>query len=66
MTEEREYIDLSHQLNYNAEQLREALINLRTMIRDLALEASSSMNVADYESRQLVLNWLIEDIELRD
>ena len=61
-----EYIDLSHQRCYNAHQLRDCLICLRNMIRNLALTASNEMYVSDYEDNQQVLNWLIEEIELRD
>ena len=61
-----EYIDLSHQQCYNVQQFRDCLICLRNMIRELALTASREVWVSDYEENQQILNWMIEEIELRD
>ena len=61
-----EYIDLHHQQCYNAQQMRGLLINLRSMIRELALYAPAEVYLSDYEENQQILNWLIEEIELRD
>ena len=60
-----EYIDMGHQMMYSEKSFREDLMKLRSLIRDLGLTASPNMDVADYEERQVVLNWLIEDVELR-
>lgn len=61
-----EYIDMSHQHCYSAAQVRTCLFNLRSMIRELALTASREVWVSDYEENQQILNWMIEEIELRD
>lgn len=61
-----EYIDLHHQQCYSAQQFRDCLISLRSMIRELALYAPSEVYLSDYEENQQILNWMIEEIELRD
>ena len=61
-----EFIDLHNQNNYSAEQFRTELVKLRNMIREMGLNASDEIGVSEYEQRQVVLNWLIEEVEIRD
>lgn len=54
---------------YSAEQLKQELVDLRDLIRQLAQTAdenSHCISLTEYENKMWVLNWLIEKIEFKD
>ena len=64
-----ETIGLQNQSMYSAEQLKEELVSLRDLIRQLAASADADnhcISLAEYENKMWVLNWLIEKIEFKD
>ena len=66
---EIETIGLQNQSMYSAEQLKEELVSLRGLIRQLAAAADADnhfISLAEYENKMWVLNWLIEKIEFKD
>ena len=66
---EIETIGLQNQSMYSAEQLKQELVDLRDLIRQLAAAAdtdSHCISLTEYENKMWVLNWLIEKIEFKD
>lgn len=67
--QKNETIGLQNQSMYSAKQLKEELVSLRDLIRQLAQAADADnhcISLAEYESKMWVLNWLIEKIEFND
>ncbi len=66
---EIETIGLQNQSMYSAEQLKEELVSLRDLIRQLAAATDADnhcISLTEYENKMWVLNWLIEKIEFKD
>lgn len=64
-----ETIGLQNQSMYSAEQLKQELVDLRDLIRQLARAADENnhcISLTEYENKMWVLNWLIEKIEFKD
>lgn len=64
-----ETIGLQNQSMYSAEQLKEELVSLRDLIRQLAAATDADnhcISLTEYENKMWVLNWLIEKIEFKD
>jgi len=64
-----ETIGLQNQSMYSAEQLKQELVDLRDLTRQLAQAADENnhcISLAEYENKMWVLNWLIEKIEFKD
>lgn len=64
-----ETIGLQNQSMYSAEQLKQELVDLRDLIRQLAQAADENnhyISLTEYENKMWVLNWLIEKIEFKD
>lgn len=64
-----ETIGLQNQSMYSAEQLKQELVDLRDLIRQLAQavdENNHCISLTEYENKMWVLNWLIEKIEFKD
>lgn len=64
-----ETIGLQNQSMYSAEQLKQELVDLRDLIRQLAQAADADnhcISLTEYENKMWVLNWLIEKIEFKD
>lgn len=64
-----ETIGLQNQSMYSAEQLKQELVDLRGLIRQLAQatdENNHCISLTEYENKMWVLNWLIEKIEFKD
>ena len=64
-----ETIELQNQSMYSAEQLKQELVDLRDLIRQLAQAADENnhcISLTEYENKMWVLNWLIEKIEFKD
>lgn len=66
--QKNETIGLQNQSMYSAEQLKEELVSLRDLIRQLAAAVADNhcISLAEYENKMWVLNWLIEKIEFKD
>lgn len=67
--QKKEFISLKGQTMYDPDNLKEALEELRWLIRELAQTADESkhgVTVSDYADKMFVLNWLIEIIEFKN
>ena len=67
--QKNETIGLQNQSMYSAKQLKEELVSLRGLIRELASNADDEKNcisLKEYENRMFVLNWLIEEIDFKE
>ena len=67
--QKKETIGLQNQSMYSAKQLKEELVSLRGLIRELASIADDEKNcisLKEYENKMFVLNWLIEEIDFKE
>ena len=67
--QKNETIGLQNQSMYSAKQLKEELVSLRGLIRELASNADDEKNcisLKEYENKMFVLNWLIEEIDFKE
>ena len=67
--QKNETIGLQNQSMYSAKQLKEELVSLRGLIRELASNADEEKNcisLKEYENKMFVLNWLIEEIDFKE
>lgn len=67
--QKNETIGLQNQSMFSAKQLKEELVSLRDLIRQLAATADADnhgISLTEYENKMWVLNWLIEKIEFKD
>ena len=67
--QKKETIGLQNQSMYSAKQLKEELVSLRGLIRELASNADDEKNcisLKEYENKMFVLNWLIEEIDFKE
>lgn len=67
--QKNETIGLQNQSMYSAKQLKEELVILRGLIRELVSIADDEKNcisLKEYENKMFVLNWLIEEIDFKD
>lgn len=66
--QKNETIGLQNQSMYSAKQLKEGLVSLRGLIRELASNIDDEKNcisLKEYENKMFVLNWLIEEIDFK-
>lgn len=67
--QKNETIGLQNQSMYSAKQLKEQLVSLRGLIRELASNVDDEKNcisLKEYENKMFVLNWLIEEIDFKE
>ena len=67
--QKNETIGLQNQSMYSAKQLKEELVSLRGLIRELASNVDDEKNyisLKEYENKMFVLNWLIEEIDFKE
>lgn len=67
--QKNETIRLQNQSMYSAKQLKEELVSLRGLIRELASNIDDEKNcisLKEYENKMFVLNWLIEEIDFKE
>lgn len=67
--QKNETIGLQNQSMYSAKKLKEELVSLRGLIRELASNADDEKNcisLKEYENKMFVLNWLIEEIDFKE
>ena len=64
---EKEYIDLSHQREYDANEFRSAIADVQRLIRDiLRLSGGCEMDPSSIANRAYVLDWLMDEVEIKD
>ena len=67
--QKNETIGLQNQSMYSAKHLKEELVSLRGLIRELASNADDEkicISLKEYEKKMFVLNWLIEEIDFKE
>ena len=67
--QKNETIGLQNQSMYSSKQLKQELVDLRGLIRELASNVDDEKNcisLKEYENKMFVLNWLIEEIDFKE